>query len=52
MDGLNRLFQGQKPIDDVVVSKLITKDNLPPTDTYSGDVDFRPGYLKVWGISS
>ena len=52
MDALNRLFQSQQPVDNVVQSKLITKDNLPPTDTYSGDVDFKPAYLKDWGISS
>lgn len=50
IDALNRLFQGQAPVDNIVVSKLITKANLPPTDTYAGDLDFKPGYLKVWGV--
>jgi ribose transport system substrate-binding protein len=52
IDALNRLFHGQSPVDNVVVSKLMTKSNLPSTDTYSGDVDFRPAYLKVWAVSS
>jgi ribose transport system substrate-binding protein len=51
IDGLNRLFHGQQPVNNVIVSRLITKDNLPPTDTYSGDVNFEPYYLKVWGVS-
>jgi ribose transport system substrate-binding protein len=50
IDALNRLFQGEKPVDDVVVAKLITPDNLPATDVYDGDVEFRRGYLKSWGV--
>lgn len=50
IDALNRLFQGQKPVDGIVKIRLITKDSLPPNDNWSGDIDFKPGYLKVWGV--
>ena len=50
IDALNRLFQGQAPVDNVVQSRIVTKDNLPPTDTYAGDVAFMPAYLKDWGV--
>lgn len=48
IDGLNRMFQGQKPVDGVIRMKLMNKDNLPASNTWSGDVDYKPGYLKVW----
>jgi ribose transport system substrate-binding protein len=51
IDALNRLFQGEQPVENVVKSRIVTKDNLPPTDTYAGDVEFKPAYLKVWGVS-
>lgn len=50
IDALNRLFQGQAPVDNVVQSRIVTKDNLPATDTYAGDVAFMPAYLKDWGV--
>lgn len=50
IDAMNRLFQGEAPFEGVAQSKIITKDNLPPTDIYSGDVEYEPGYRKVWGV--
>lgn len=50
IDALNRLFQGGTPVDDVVKIRLITKDSLPTDDNWSGDIDYKPGYLKVWGV--
>lgn len=50
IDGLNRMFQGEKPVDGVIRMKLMTKDNLPASNTWSGDIDFRPGYKKVWQV--
>lgn len=50
VDGLNRLFQGEQPVDDVVKIRLVTPDSLPENDAWSGDIDFKPGYLKVWGV--
>lgn len=48
IDGLNRMFQGEKPVDGVIRMKLMNKDNLPGSNTWSGDVDYKSGYLKVW----
>ena len=50
IDALNRLFQGEKPVNDIVKIRLITKDSLPANDNWSGDIDFKPGYLKAWGV--
>lgn len=49
IDSLNRLFQGQKPVDNVIQMKLMTKANLPASNTWSGDVDYQAAYKKVWG---
>ncbi len=50
VDALNRVFQGEEPVDEVVVSKLITEENAPESDIYDGEVDFEKGYLDVWGV--
>lgn len=51
VDALNRLFNGEDPVDDVVKIRLITPDSLPENDAWSGDIDFKPGYRSVWGIA-
>lgn len=51
VDSLNRIFNGEEPVEDVVVAKLITPDNLPKTDVYDGDIDFRPAYRASWGVN-
>jgi ribose transport system substrate-binding protein len=50
VDQLNRLFQGEPLVNQGIHSKVLTKDNLPPSGAWEGDVDFRSGYKKLWGI--
>lgn len=51
VDALNRVFNGEEPVEEVVKAKLITKENAPETDIYDGDgVDFKTGYKEVWGV--
>lgn len=51
IDALNRVFNGEEPVENVVKAKLITKENAPEGDIYNGDgVDFEKAYEKVWGV--
>lgn len=50
IDGLNRVFQGGEPVEEVVVSKLITPENAPESNIYDGEVDYKKAYLEVWGV--
>jgi len=51
VDALNRVFQGEEPVEEVVKAKLITKENAPESDIYDGDgVDYEGDYRKVWGV--
>lgn len=50
IDAMNRLFAGQKPVDEGVHSKLLTKDNVPSSGAWDGDTDVRPAYRKIWGV--
>ncbi|HWI22481.1 MAG TPA: sugar ABC transporter substrate-binding protein [Baekduia sp.] len=59
VDQVNRIFQGQPTVDDAdgyqgegYARKLIDKDNLPAdvAAPWTGDVDFRSEYRKIWGI--
>ncbi|MFK0206457.1 sugar ABC transporter substrate-binding protein [Agrobacterium sp. NPDC090283] len=45
---LNRLFSGQQPVDEGVHTKLLTKDNVPASGAFVGDVDYKPFYEKQW----
>lgn len=49
IDALNRIFAGQKVVDQGIRTKLLSKTNLPPKGAWDGDFDARPAYLKVWG---
>ncbi len=51
VDALNRVFNDEEPVEEVVRAKLITKENAPENDIYDGDgEDFRIGYKEVWGV--
>lgn len=50
VDSLNRLFSGGQPVDEGVVSKLLSKDNAPASGPWDGDSDVRPAYRKIWGV--
>lgn len=51
VDALNRVFNGEEPVEEVVKAKLITKENAPENDIYDGDgKDFKIGYKEVWGV--
>jgi ribose transport system substrate-binding protein len=50
-DQLNRLFAGEKPVEDEGVrSRLLVKSNLPKSGAWEGDMDFRSAYKAVWGV--
>jgi ribose transport system substrate-binding protein len=49
VDNMNRLFAGQKPVDQGLRVKLLTKANMPPSGAWEGDTDFRAAYKKLWG---
>lgn len=50
VDNLNRLFAGQDTIKQTVPVRLFDKDNANQANNgnWSGDVDYRAAYLKVW----
>jgi ribose transport system substrate-binding protein len=51
IDQMNRLLANQ-PVaqDEGINSRLLSKDTLPATGAWDGDIDFRSEYKKVWGI--
>jgi ribose transport system substrate-binding protein len=50
VDNMNRLISGQKPVDEGLRVKLLTKANLQPSGAWEGDMDFRVAYKKLWGV--
>jgi ribose transport system substrate-binding protein len=52
IDQLNRSFQGQPVVEDPGIEfKLLAKQNLPAAgNSWTGDLDFRAEYRKLWGI--
>jgi ribose transport system substrate-binding protein len=48
MDNINRLLQGEATVEDAIDSRLITADNVPETDRYDGEIDFKAIYLELW----
>lgn len=50
VDDLNRLFNGQQPVEQGVHSELLSKSNVPASGPYVGTFDFRSAYKKLWGI--
>jgi ribose transport system substrate-binding protein len=52
VDQINRAFNGQPAnVDEGVRDRLLTKDTLPTSGPWQGDVDFRADYKKVWGVN-
>ncbi|WP_167042367.1 substrate-binding domain-containing protein [Salinibacterium sp. ZJ454] len=51
VDQLNRLTNGEEPVDQGVRTKLITKENAPESGAFNGDIDVVPSYLKLWGVN-
>jgi ribose transport system substrate-binding protein len=51
IDQVNRLLNGEEPVDAGVPFKLFIKENLPPKGKpWQGDLDFRAEYRKLWGL--
>lgn len=49
IDNLNRVFAGQKAVDESIPFRLLTKTNLPAEGkAFEGDFDFRAQYKKLW----
>jgi ABC-type sugar transport system substrate-binding protein len=52
MDNINRLLQGEGAVEDAIDSRLLTADNVPDTDRYDGEIDFKAIYLELWTTGS
>lgn len=50
VDDLNRMFAGEKPVDQGVTGRLLTKDSVPASGEYEGDLDVAPLYRTLWGL--
>jgi len=51
MDGLNRIFNGDKPVGSGIGLQLYDKDhNVPASGGYEPPVDFQAAFRKAWGI--
>ncbi|MBU8864806.1 sugar ABC transporter substrate-binding protein [Paenarthrobacter aromaticivorans] len=50
VDNLNRLFDGQAPVDQGVTGKLVTKDNVPGSGGWDGDFDATTLYKHLWKV--
>lgn len=48
VDALNRMFQDQEP-QRTIKTRLLTADNLPEGNTFSGEEGFEDAYKQVWG---
>ncbi len=49
MDALNRLFHGEKTVDEGIPVKLLTKENLPSKgQPWTGEYDYASEYEKIW----
>jgi ribose transport system substrate-binding protein len=49
VDALGRAMTGQKAEDTPVPWKVIDATNLPPNDTWTGDIDYQAEFEKLWG---
>ncbi|MFK4149255.1 sugar ABC transporter substrate-binding protein [Streptomyces sp. NPDC004065] len=51
VDNLNRIFQGQQPVDQGLRGKLIIKEDVPSNGkAWEGDFDAGALYRKTWGL--
>lgn len=51
VDQVNRLLNGEEPVDENILAKLITTDNVPAEGVWDGDIEVQPLYLALWGVS-
>lgn len=51
IDQVNRLLNGESPVDQNIEAKLITTDNVPAEGVWDGDLDVQPLYLELWGVN-
>jgi ribose transport system substrate-binding protein len=54
IDGINRLFAGEKQVDPGIGYELIDKDHPPPTVPYEGNkrsLGWKENYKKIWGLA-
>jgi ribose transport system substrate-binding protein len=51
VDNLNRILQGQEPIEETVPIRVFDQTNADEAQNgnWSGDVDYRAAYLEAWG---
>jgi ribose transport system substrate-binding protein len=50
VDQVNRLLNGEEPVDQNVRAKLITTDNVPEEGVWDGDIEVQPLYRELWGL--
>ncbi|WP_415394509.1 sugar ABC transporter substrate-binding protein (plasmid) [Rhodococcus globerulus] len=53
IDGINRLLAGEQPVESFTPVRLFdttNADQVKAGTQYSGDVDFRSIYRKIWGL--
>jgi ribose transport system substrate-binding protein len=51
VDQINRLLNGEDPVDQNVRAKLITSENVPAEGVWDGDIEVQPLYLALWGVA-
>jgi ribose transport system substrate-binding protein len=51
IDELARAFTGAKPEDTPTAWRLIDAGNVPETEGYLGDLDYKSEFEKLWGLS-
>ena len=51
MDTLNRIFNGEEPVDQHIPVRLFDETNIDSIegDVWEGDVDYRAAYQEIWG---
>jgi ribose transport system substrate-binding protein len=50
VDELNRAFSNVPAENTLVPFRLIDKENVPATKGWTGDLDFRAEYRRLWGL--
>lgn len=48
IDNFNRIWAGQKAVDQGVSFKLLTKDNVVSGSAWDGDIKVADSYTKMW----
>lgn len=58
VDNLNRMMQGQPPVEQAIPTRLFTIDNMSEltgddlSRGWQGGIDYRAEYMKLWGLIS